>query len=174
MPERHALRFWVNGEEQRLEVPAHRVLLDVLRENLKLKGTKRACDIGVCGACTVLVDGRSVSACLMLALRVDGRQVLTVEGLAADGRLHPLQQGFLDHWGFQCGYCTPGMLLTAVELLREDPSPSPATVREALMGNLCRCTGYLKIVESILAGAAELERRPGSLPGADVRAAREP
>jgi carbon-monoxide dehydrogenase small subunit len=174
VPERYALHFWVNGEEQWLEVLAHRLLLDVLREDLKLKGTKRACDIGVCGACTVLVDDRSVSACLMLALRVDGSQVLTVEGLAVDGRLHPLQQGFLDLWGFQCGYCTPGMLLTAVELLEKDPMPSPATVREALTGNLCRCTGYLKIVESILAGAAELQRRPGSLPDADGGVAHEP
>jgi carbon-monoxide dehydrogenase small subunit len=134
------------------------VLLDVLREELKLKGTKRACDVGVCGACTVLVDGRSVSACLMLALRVDGRQVLTVEGLAADERMHPLQEAFLEHWGFQCGYCTPGMLMTALELLERDPAPSEATVRDALLGNLCRCTGYRKIVDSVLAGAAALRR----------------
>jgi carbon-monoxide dehydrogenase small subunit len=103
-----------------------------------------------------------VSACLMLALRVDGRQVVTVEGLAADGRMHPLQEAFLEHWGFQCGYCTPGMLMTAVELLEENPAPSPAAIREALMGNLCRCTGYRKIVDSILAGAAALRRRPGA------------
>ena len=160
MPERYPLHFWVNGEEQWLAVPAHHVLLDVLRDDLKLKGTKRACDIGVCGACTVLVDGRSVSACLMLALRVDGSQVLTVEGLAGDDRMHPLQQAFLDQWGFQCGYCTPGMLLTALELLQRDPAPSPGTVRDALMGNLCRCTGYRKIVDAIQAGAAALRRRP--------------
>jgi carbon-monoxide dehydrogenase small subunit len=158
VPERHPLHFWVNDEEQWLEVPAHVVLLDVLREELKLKGTKRACDVGVCGACTVLVDGRSVSACLMLALRVDGRRVLTVEGLAADQRMHPLQEAFLEHWGFQCGYCTPGMLMTALELLERDPTPSEATVRDALMGNLCRCTGYRKIVDSVLAGAAALRR----------------
>jgi carbon-monoxide dehydrogenase small subunit len=162
LSERHPLHFWVNGEEQWLEVPAHLMLLDALREELKLKGTKRACDVGVCGACTVLVDGRSVSACLMLALRVDGRQVLTVEGLAADGRMHPLQEAFLEHWGFQCGYCTPGMLMTALELLERDPSCSPAAVREALMGNLCRCTGYRKIVESVLAGATALRRRAGA------------
>jgi carbon-monoxide dehydrogenase small subunit len=174
VPERYPLHFWVNGEEQGLEVLAQRPLLDVLREDLKLKGTKRACDIGVCGSCTVLVDGKSVSACLMLALRVDGSQVLTVEGLAVGDRLHPLQQGFLDHWGFQCGYCTPGMLLTAVELLRENPAPSPATVREALMGNLCRCTGYRKIVDAILAGAAELRRRAGEAPDADGGTTREP
>jgi carbon-monoxide dehydrogenase small subunit len=167
------LHFWVNGEEQWLEVPAHGLLLDVLREDLKLKGTKRACDIGVCGACTVLVDDRSVSACLMLALRVEGSHILTVEGLAVDDRMHPLQQAFLEHWGFQCGYCTPGMLLTALELLQTDPMPSPATVREALMGNLCRCTGYRKIVDSILAGAAALRRPPGGRPDADGGGARE-
>ncbi len=162
VPERHPLHFWVNGEEQWLEMPAHVLLLDVLREELKLKGTKRACDIGVCGACTVLVDGRSVSACLMLALRVDGRQVLTVEGLAGDQRMHPLQEAFLEHWGFQCGYCTPGMLMTALELLEGEPAPSEATVRDALMGNLCRCTGYRKIVDSILVAAAVLRRRSGA------------
>ena len=161
--ERYPLHFWVNGEEQWQEVRAHDLLLDVLREQLKLKGTKRACDVGVCGACTVLVDGRSVSTCLMLALRVDGCQVLTVEGLAGDDRMHPLQQAFLDYWGFQCGYCTPGMLLTALELLERDPAPTRATVREALTGNLCRCTGYQKIVEAVLAGAAAL-RAPGGTP----------
>ncbi len=162
MAERYPLALWVNGEEHRLEVPAHRLLLDVLREDLKLTGTKRACDIGVCGSCTVLLDGKSVSACLMLAVRADGRRVTTVEGLADGDRLHPLQQAFLDHWGFQCGYCTPGMLLTAVELLGTDPAPSAETVREALMGNLCRCTGYRKIVEAIQAGAAALRNRAAS------------
>jgi aerobic carbon-monoxide dehydrogenase small subunit len=154
MAERYPLRLWVNDEEHRLAVPAHRLLLDVLREDLELTGTKRACDIGVCGSCTVLLDGRSVSACLMLALRADGCRVVTVEGLASGDHLHPVQQAFLDHWGFQCGYCTPGMLLTTVELLGQDPEPSRETVREALMGNLCRCTGYRKIVDSVLAAAA--------------------
>ena len=158
MSDRQPLRLWVNDEEHSLEVPAHRLLIDVLREDLELTGTKRACDIGVCGSCTVLVDGRSVSSCLMLALRADGARVRTVEGLAAGDRLHPLQQAFLEHWGFQCGYCTPGMLLTAVELLAHEPSPSRETVREALMGNLCRCTGYRKIVDSVLAAADELRR----------------
>jgi aerobic carbon-monoxide dehydrogenase small subunit len=154
MAERYPLRLWVNDEEHRLAVPAHRLLLDVLREDLELTGTKRACDIGVCGSCTVLLDGRSVSACLMLALRADGCRIVTVEGLASGDHLHPVQQAFLDHWGFQCGYCTPGMLLTTVELLGQDPEPSRETVREALMGNLCRCTGYRKIVDSVLAVAA--------------------
>jgi carbon-monoxide dehydrogenase small subunit len=156
MPERYPLHCWVNGDEQALDVPAHRMLLDVLRDDLGLTGTKRACDIGVCGSCTVLVDGKSVSACLLPALRAEGCCVLTIEGLAEGDRLHPVQQAFLEHWGFQCGYCTPGMLLTTVELLEREPTPSAETVREALMGNLCRCTGYRKIVDSVLAVAQVL------------------
>jgi carbon-monoxide dehydrogenase small subunit len=162
MSDRQPLHLWVNDEEYHLDVPAHRLLIDVLREDLELTGTKRACDIGVCGSCTVLLDGRSVSSCLMLALRAEGARVRTVEGLADGDRLHPLQQAFLEHWGFQCGYCTPGMLLTAVELLAHEPSPSPETIREALMGNLCRCTGYRKIVDAVLAAADELRRAPSA------------
>jgi carbon-monoxide dehydrogenase small subunit len=162
VPETYPLTLRVNDEEHRLAVPAHRLLIDVLREDLELTGTKRACDIGVCGSCAVLVDGRSVSACLMLALRADGRHVVTVEGLAAGDRLHPVQQAFLDRWGFQCGYCTPGMMLTTLELLRANPDPDRQTVREALMGNLCRCTGYRKIVDAVLAAAGAMrERRDG-------------
>lgn len=156
MAEQYPLRVWINDEEYRLTVPAHRMLIDVLREDLDLIGTKRACDIGVCGSCTVLVDGTTVSACLTLALRADGRRVRTVEGLANGHALHPVQQAFMDHWGFQCGYCTPGMMLTAVELLRDDPAPSRDAVREALMGNLCRCTGYRKIVDAVMAAAESL------------------
>src|ERR1051326_3607183 len=121
---RYTVEVRVNGDAHRVDVPAHRLLVDMLREDLKLTGTKRACDIGVCGACTVLLDGRTVSACLMLSVRVDGRDIVTVEGLGGGAGLHPLQRAFLDHWGFQCGYCTPGMLLTAVELLERDPRPS--------------------------------------------------
>ena len=161
MSTRYTVELRVNGENHRVEVSAQRLLVDLLRDDLKLTGAKRACDIGVCGACTVLVDGRTVSACLMLAVRMDGREVVTVEGLADGVTLHPLQQAFLDHWGFQCGYCTPGMLLTAVELLEREPLPSRATVREALMGNLCRCTGYRKIEDAILA-AAEMRQRLGA------------
>jgi carbon-monoxide dehydrogenase small subunit len=173
MPELYPLRVSVNGEEHHVHVPAHRLLIDLLRNDLKLTGTKRACDIGVCGSCTVLLDGKTVSSCLLLALRADGRRVLTVEGLAEGERLHPVQQAFLDHWGFQCGYCTPGMLLTAVELLEHDPAPSAETVREALMGNLCRCTGYRKIVESILVAAEQL-RQAGGPDGARGHAAPRP
>ena len=162
MAERYPLRLRVNDEEHRVSVPAHRMLIDVLREDLHLTGTKRACDVGVCGSCTVLLDGTSVSACLTLALRADGRHVRTVEGLADGDALHPLQQAFLDEWGFQCGYCTPGMMLTAVELLRERPSPSREDVREALMGNLCRCTGYVKVVDAIMAAADALRAAPAT------------
>jgi carbon-monoxide dehydrogenase small subunit len=161
MSELYPLTLRVNDEEHRLAVPAHRLLIDVLREDLELTGTKRACDIGVCGSCTVLVDGRSVSSCLMLALRAEGHPIVTVEGLADGDRLHPVQQAFLDHWGFQCGYCTPGMMLTAVELLRSDPAPDRETVREALIGNLCRCTGYRKIVDSVVAAATATRDRRG-------------
>ncbi|MBI4528264.1 MAG: (2Fe-2S)-binding protein [Deltaproteobacteria bacterium] len=156
MIERRPLHFWVNGEEYRLEIPIYRLLIDVLRDDLHLTGTKRSCDIGVCGSCTVLMDGKSVSACLMLAARIDGRRLLTIEGLQKDGRLHPVQQAFLNNWGLQCGYCTPGMVLTAVELLEINPDPTPEDVREELMGNLCRCTGYKKIVESVIAAAKQL------------------
>jgi carbon-monoxide dehydrogenase small subunit len=162
VPDHYPLQLTVNGEEHRLHVPAHRLLIDVLRNDLKLTGTKRACDIGVCGSCTVLVEGATVSSCLMLALRAEGRPIVTVEGLADGDRLHPVQRAFLEHWGFQCGYCTPGMLLTVVELLEHDREPSADTVREALMGNLCRCTGYTKIVESVLAAAAELRQAGGT------------
>ncbi len=161
MKERKQLHFWVNGEEYWLEVPLHRLLIDILREDLHLTGTKRSCDIGVCGSCTVLMDGKSVSACLMLGLKVDGRQIVTVEGLQKDGQLHPVQQSFLKNWGFQCGFCTPGMLLTAVEILELNPSPSAETVREELMGNLCRCTGYKKIVESVLDAAEQIKKAKG-------------
>lgn len=161
MKERKQLHFWVNGEEYWLEVPLHRLLIDILREDLHLTGTKRSCDIGVCGSCTVLMDGKSVSACLMLGLKVDGHQIVTVEGLQKDGQLHPVQQSFLKNWGFQCGFCTPGMLLTAVEILELNPSPSAETVREELMGNLCRCTGYKKIVESVLDAAEQIKKAKG-------------
>ena len=147
------VRITVNGREQELEIPAHALLLDVLRDRLDLKGAKRSCDGEVCGACTVLVDGLAVSACTYLAVEADGRTVLTVEGLADGDRLHRVQQAFVDAGAVQCGFCTAGMLLTTKALLDEQPSPSRDDVLHYLRGSLCRCTGYRKIVEAVLLAA---------------------
>ena len=149
-----SVRFAVNGRSVALEVRPEALLLDVLRDRLQLKGARRSCDMQVCGACTVLVDGAPVSACTYLAIEVDGREVTTVEGLADGDRLHPLQEAFIDHGAAQCGFCTAGMLLTAKALLAEDPSPTPERVAEYLRGSLCRCTGYRKILDAVLACAA--------------------
>jgi len=143
----------VNGIDREAQVEPRRLLSDFLREELGLKGVRVACEHGICGACTVLVGGRSVRSCLMLAVQADGESVLTVEGLARDGELHPLQQAFWDEHGLQCGFCTPGMLLTACELLQRNPRPTEAEVRRAMTGNVCRCTGYVNIVKAILAAA---------------------
>src|SRR5213594_4718788 len=143
----------VNYRAHVLEVTPHALLLDVLRDVLDLKGAKRSCDTQVCGACTVLVDGQAVSACTYLAIEADERSVLTVEGLADGGALDPLQQAFLDAGAVQCGFCTSGMLLTARALLRENPAPTREDVLHYLRGSLCRCTGYQKIVEAVLAAA---------------------
>ena len=148
------LEATVNGRAVELDVRPEALLLDVLRDRLQLKGAKRSCDLQVCGACTVLVDGAPVSACTYLAVEADGREVLTVEGLGGEDALHPLQQSFIDHGAVQCGFCTSGMLLSAVALLDEEPSPTEADVMHYLRGNLCRCTGYRKIVDAILACAA--------------------
>ena len=152
--QRVALSFSLNGKPTELEVEPHVDLLRLLRETLDLTGAKRSCDLQVCGACTVLVDGRPVSSCTLLAFEVRGRDVVTIEGLAGESLsgegAHPLMQAFIDHAGFQCGYCTPGMILAAKSLLDEEPAPSEARVREYLEGNICRCTGYKKIVESVL------------------------
>lgn len=153
---RQMVALTVNGERHEVEVPARRLLADLLRDDLALTGTKRGCETGVCGACTVRVDGRIVKSCLMLAVQADGCEVSTVEGLAREGELHPLQQAFAEHGGFQCGYCTPGFLMAGCTLLEQHPQPSEAQVREALDGNLCRCTGYAGIVESILACAEKM------------------
>ncbi len=146
------VRFIVNGEPRRVWVTPNELLLNVLREKLQLTGTKYGCGIGECSACTVQIDGQLALACLVLAVAVDGRRVLTVEGLAGrDGKLHPLQQSFIDHAAFQCGYCTPGMLMTAEALLREVPHPTEEDVRDYLKGNICRCTGYASIVRAVMA-----------------------
>jgi carbon-monoxide dehydrogenase small subunit len=147
------IRLTVNGTAHDVEVPSYRTLLDCLRNDLGLTGSKEGCGVGVCGACTVLLDGKMISSCIALAVFADGREVTTVEGLAEDERLHPVQQAFIDFGGFQCGICTPGQVVAAKALLDENPDPSEAEIREWMLGNLCRCTGYYKIVESIRAAA---------------------
>jgi carbon-monoxide dehydrogenase small subunit len=149
----------VNGRAVELDVAAHALLLDVLRGRLDLKGAKRSCDIQVCGACTVLVDSAPVSACTYLAAEIDGREVLTVEGLADGEALHPLQEAFVAHGAVQCGFCTSGMLLSAKALLAEDPAPTRERIVHYLRGNLCRCTGYQKIIDAIAAAAGRLRAR---------------
>ena len=143
------IQLRVNGEERECLAPVHHTLLEVLREDLGLMGTKHGCELGECGTCTVLVGGRPVLSCLALPVECEGREVTTVEGLARDGVLHPLQQAFAELGAAQCGYCTPGFLLVADELLRHNPRPTRAQIAEALAGNLCRCTGYLKIFEAV-------------------------
>jgi carbon-monoxide dehydrogenase small subunit len=150
----HALRFDLNGTPREMTVAAHVRLIDLLRDELGLTGTKEGCGVGVCGACSVLVDGQLMSACLMPAAFVDGTTVLTIEGLAPDAQhLTPLQDAFIRFGGFQCGICTPGQIVAATALLEAQPRPTSEQVRHWMMGNLCRCTGYYKIVESILAAA---------------------
>lgn len=148
------IRLTVNGAARQLDVPASRRLIDLLRYDLGLTGTKEGCSIGVCGACTVLLDGRIISSCLALAAFADAAEVTTVEGLADDERLHPVQQAFIDAGGFQCGICTPGQVVAAKALLDEIPQPSEDDIKTWMLGNLCRCTGYYKIVESIQKAAA--------------------
>lgn len=146
----------VNGEAQTIAFPTHHTLLEVLREGCGLTGTKHGCELGECGACAVLVDGRPVLSCLVLAAEAAGRRIETVEGLQDGNRLHPLQEAFADLGAAQCGYCTPGILMTAKALLAERPDPSEEEIREALSGNLCRCTGYQKIIEAVRWAAAML------------------
>lgn len=153
MPDTIEIGLKVNGQRRELRIEPRETIAEVLRDRLALTGTKVSCDAQVCGACTVLVDGLAVSGCTYLAVDADGRDVATVEGLASDGRLSPLQQAFIDHAGFQCGFCTPGMLMAATALLSENPKPSREDVVTALEGNLCRCTGYVPIVDAILAAA---------------------
>jgi aerobic carbon-monoxide dehydrogenase small subunit len=149
------LEITVNGLKHSLKVDPNLRLLDLLREELDLTGTKEGCGIGECGACTVILDGKAVNSCLILAGQCAGREVLTIEGLSDGEKLHPLQQAFLDHGAVQCGFCTPGMILSAAALLREQPSPSEDEIRVAISGNLCRCTGYTQIVEAVQAAAGK-------------------
>jgi aerobic carbon-monoxide dehydrogenase small subunit len=144
----------VNGERRSLEVEGRTLLVQALRDGLGLTGAHIGCDTSQCGACTVLLEGRAVKSCTVLAQQADGREITTIEGLARDGEMHPLQRAFVEHHGLQCGFCTPGVILTAADLLSRDSSPSENDIRHALRGNLCRCTGYQGIVESIQAVTA--------------------
>jgi carbon-monoxide dehydrogenase small subunit len=157
----------VNGQRYAATVEVRQSLVEFLRETCGLTGTHVGCEHGVCGACTVLLDGEGVRSCILLAVQADGTEILTVEGLAAEGELHPLQQAFWEHHGLQCGYCTPGMLISALELLREHPDPDEATIREALSGNLCICTGYVNILRAVQAAARAMQhgRAGGAPPG---------
>ena len=148
------VQMTVNGEPRELDVPEQRLLIDAIRYDLELTGTKLGCGVGVCGACTVLMDGNMVSSCLMFTALANGADIMTIEGLAQNGELAPIQKGFLKYGGFQCGICTPGQILAAHALLEENPHPTEADIKDWMMGNLCRCTGYYKIIESIEKTAA--------------------
>ena len=152
------MRFTINGEIYEDEIDVRRTLLEVLRENFGLTGTKRACNEGECGVCTVLLDDKPVASCLLLAVEAQDKAIETVEGVADDDGLHPLQQSFLDHGAFQCGFCTPGMVMVAKGFLEENPRPTEEEVRHGIAGNLCRCTGYNKYVEAILDAAEKIEK----------------
>ncbi len=151
------LKFKVNGSLHSLMIDPNRTLLQVLREDLGLTGVKEACGSGGCGSCTVLMDSKPVYSCLVLALDAQGKDILTIEGLAHDGHLHPLQEAFMEHGAVQCGFCTPGMILSAMALLDENPSPTEKEVKEAISGNICRCTGYIKIIEAIQSAAKRMQ-----------------
>lgn len=148
---RKSLHLKVNGEKYQVEVEPQEILLDVIRDKLNLTGTKRGCDTGDCGACTIIMDGKAVNSCLVLALEADGKEIVTIEGLAKKGQLHPLQEAFVQHGAVQCGYCIPGMIMSAKALLNENRNPTEEEIRKAIAGNLCRCTGYAKIVQAIQA-----------------------
>jgi aerobic-type carbon monoxide dehydrogenase small subunit (CoxS/CutS family) len=148
---KHEVELTVNGRQHRLVLESEQTLLEVIRDDLKLFGARESCGMSLCGACTVLVDGMPVSSCTYLAARAHGREITTIEGLAPPGGLHPVQEAFLDHWAFQCSYCTPGMILTAIALLAENPAPTVEEIKEYMAGNLCRCGSYPEIIEAVLA-----------------------
>ena len=141
----------VNGQSRALEVPSGQILLETLREDLDLVGARGSCGIGMCGTCTVLLDGKAISSCLMLTIQVEGKHITTIEGLSQNGNLHPVQQAYIDHGAFQCAYCTPGLILSTVALLNEHENPDDATIREYLSGNLCRCGSYVNILNAVRA-----------------------
>jgi carbon-monoxide dehydrogenase small subunit len=168
MNSKRQIRFRLNGEDTEVAFAPHKTLLEVLREDLNLTGTKHGCELGECGTCAVLVDGRSILSCLMLGLEAEGREVKTIEGMANGTQLHPLQQTFADLGAAQCGYCSPGFLLVAEELLQKSPNPTRAEIQEALSGNLCRCTGYIKIYEAVELAAAQMRGEAYELPKESV------
>lgn len=151
------MNFKINGVDYEIAAETNRTLLEILTENLGLTGTKSGCNEGACGACTVIMGGEAVCSCLILAVEAQGKDIVTIEGLASNGQLHPLQEAFMEHGAVQCGYCTPGMILSAKALLDKNPDATEADIRRALQGNLCRCTGYVKIVEAILAAKEKMK-----------------
>jgi carbon-monoxide dehydrogenase small subunit len=153
---KHLIHLRINGEPYEITVKSNLTLLDLLRDEIGLTGTKKGCDTGQCGACTVLLDGKTINSCLVLAVDANGKEILTIEGLAKDGQLHPLQEAFIQEGAVQCGYCTSGMILSAKALLDENPTPKEEEVKKAIAGNLCRCTGYVRIVKAILNAAKKL------------------
>jgi len=165
MAETRTIRLTVNGIAREGQAAPRKLLVDFLRQDLGLTGTHAGCEQGICGACTVLVNGEAVRSCLMLAVQADGAEVLTIEGLAADGRLHPVQEAFRERHSFQCGFCTPGFVMTAYAFLRESPEPSRAEIRKALSSNLCRCTGYQSIVDGVELAAEKLRGDGGGSGG---------
>ncbi len=159
MAQGHRIVVKVNGVEYGREVEPRKLLVDFLRDDPELIGTHVGCEHGVCGSCTVLFNGRSTRSCLMFAVQADGAEIMTIEGLAENGKMHPLQEAFREHHGLQCGYCTPGMLITAYELLHENPSPTEEEVRKSMAGVLCRCTGYKQVLDSVMAAATEISAK---------------
>jgi carbon-monoxide dehydrogenase small subunit len=150
------VRLRVNGTDHELDIPARRLLVDCIRYDIGLTGTKEGCSVGVCGACAVLVDGEMIASCIVLAVAVDGSEITTIEGIAENGELHPVQQAFIDNGGFQCGICTPGQVIAAKSLLEENPNPTEDEIKQWMMGNLCRCTGYYGIINSVAAAARDM------------------
>jgi len=160
MKKREEIVLKVNGTNYQVEVEPWRTLVEVLRETLGLTGTKKSCNEGECGACTVMMDGRPVASCLVLAMDAQGKEIVTIEGLSQGERLHPIQEAFLKHGAIQCGFCTPGMVISAKALLDKNPRPTQTEVRKAISGNLCRCTGYQHIVDSIMVASNMMEKKP--------------
>ncbi|MDE1882056.1 MAG: (2Fe-2S)-binding protein [Euryarchaeota archaeon] len=156
MPKKVPVKLRVNGEEHELHLPPQRILLDALREDLNLTGTKRGCDLGTCGCCTVIVEGVPKLSCLMLAMLAEGQEITTIEGIAPPGGLHPVQKAFVDLGATQCGFCTPGFILTSIAFLRDHPHATREEIASAISGNLCRCTGYVKILDAIESAARSM------------------